>query len=443
MARELQVQGIGVATLASIYGTPMFVYDGAVLRAQYRALREHLHPALEIFYSVKVNPNISICALLASMGARAEVSSLAELVTVRQAGVRGEDIVFVGPGKGTDELVACIDQGIAAIVCESFGELAEIDRLARQRNRRARVALRVNPDFAVRGAGLTMAGRPRQFGIDADQLFATADLVARHPNVALIGVHAYLGTRILSEETLVENVTRVLDLAERLSAHHTFPLELVDVGGGLGVAYFANERDLDLAVLKAGLDPVIDSFVARHPHTRLVMELGRSLTAAAGTYVVTVRYTKSSMGESFAVTDGGTNHHLTAVGIGSPVKRNFPIVALTRMDEPATERWHLCGPLCTPSDTIGKDVALPPLNPGDLVGVLRSGAYGPTASPGLFLSHGFPVEVLVDGGRHYLIRARDDVDDLLRPQRLVITAGTNPVPEPSLVVPTVREGSPS
>ena len=159
------------------------------------------------------------------------------------------------------------------------------------------------------------------------------------------------------------------------------------------------------------------------------MELGRYLAAPCGLYLARVRYVKTSMGQQFAVTDGGTNHHMAAVGVGSFVKRNFPIRLVSRVDEPAEQPWQLCGPLCTPNDTIGKDVPLPPVRPGDLVGVLRSGAYGLTASPGLFLSHGFPAEVLVDGGVPYLVRERDRPEDLLRQQHRydeTIVAGVGP-----------------
>jgi diaminopimelate decarboxylase len=416
---ELTIQGLGIAELAERYGTPMYVYDGDVLRRQYLSLRERLHPAMEVFYSLKANPNISICALLASLGVRAEVSSLVELITARQAGVPGEDIIFLGPGKSEGELAACLDEDVYAVICESFGELELLDRIAASRGRAVPVALRVNPAFTVKGAGLTMGGRPRQFGIDADQLFACAGLVRDLPHLRFIGVQAYLGTRILSHDVVVDNTVRIFELAGRFAAHLGFPLQFVDVGGGLGVAYFAGELDLDIDLLTARLNPAIEAFAHAHPGTRVAMELGRYLTATAGTYLVRVRYVKTSMGECFAVTDGGMNHHLTAVGVESPVKRNFPIQAVGRLNEPPSQTWQVCGPLCTPSDTIGRNVALPALAPGDLIGVLRAGAYGPSASPGLFLSHGFPAEVLVDAGEHHLIRERDTPADLLRPQRLV------------------------
>lgn len=418
MSVEFEIQGVGIAELAERYGTPLFVYDGNELGGRLTGLRERLHPRLEIFFSLKSNPNVSVCRLLHAHGARAEVSSMAELITARRAGVDGEDIIFLGPGKSSAELAACLDEGVYAVVCESFAELRLLDDLARERGVEARVALRVNPSFTVKGSGLTMGGKPRQFGIDEEQLLASADLVAQHPNLRLMGVQVYMGTRILDESPIVENTRRIFDLAERVAGRIGFPLELVDIGGGLGVAYFDGEKDLDSDLLISMLNPVIDEFAQRHPATRLVMELGRYLTATSGTYVVRVRYTKTSMGQNFAVADGGTNHHMAAVGVGSYVKRDFPIRLLNRIDEPATEVWQVAGPLCTPNDVLAKKAALPPVRSGDLIGIGRSGAYGPTASPVLFLSHGYPAEVIVHNGQHYLVSERDEPADLLRRQHL-------------------------
>ncbi|WP_051942782.1 type III PLP-dependent enzyme [Streptacidiphilus rugosus] len=414
------VQGIPVETLAREFGTPVYVYDAAVISEQFHALRDRLHPAVEIFYSLKANPNVSVCALLHRLGARAEISSLVELATVMTAGVPADQTLFLGPGKSEAEIEACLKVGILALICESIEELALIDRTAGRLGVTARVVLRVNPSFSVKGSGLTMGGKPRQFGIDEELLLSSTSLAAAHPSVRLTGVQAYLGTRFLSEETIVANTARILELAERIAAHVGFALELVDVGGGLGVAYFAGERDLDVELLTDGVNPLAEDFSARHPGTRLVMELGRYLVARSGLYVTSVRYVKESMGERFAVADGGTNHHLTAVGIGSPVKRNFPMRLLNRKGAAESARWNVTGPLCTPNDTIGRGVELPAdLRAGDLLGVDRSGAYGPTASPVFFLSHGYPAEVMVHRGKAQLIRRRDAVDDLLGPQTLI------------------------
>jgi diaminopimelate decarboxylase len=217
---------------------------------------------------------------------------------------------------------------------------------------------------------------------------------------------------------MVENTARILNLAGELAEVLDFPLRLVDVGGGLGVPYFDGEAELDTDVMISGLNNAFAGFVTRHAGTRVVMELGRYLTAPAGTYLVRVRYTKLSQDQRFAITDGGTHHHMAAVGIGSFVKRDFPMFLANRPATGDTYPWTVAGPLCTPNDTLGRHIELPELRPGDLIGVRQSGAYGPTASPGLFLSHGYPAEVLVHDGVAHLVRDRDRPVDLLARQHL-------------------------
>ncbi|TDV54822.1 type III PLP-dependent enzyme [Actinophytocola oryzae] len=402
--------------LAEEFGTPLYVYDGEVLTNVLTELRSVLHPSLEVFFSLKSNPNISVFGMLQRAGARAEVSSLVELRTVIAAGAKAEDIIFLGPGKSERELTACVEAGIYAIVCESFDELERIDRIAGEHRVRQRVLLRVNAACAVQGSRLTMGGKPRQFGIDEAQVLDAGQLSYEHADVA--GIQVYLGTRILDATVVARNTKYVLELADRVAETCGIRLDAVDIGGGLGVPYFDGEEDLDLQLLAKEMNPLLTAFAQAHPETRLIMESGRFLTARAGTYVMKVRYVKESMGERFAVTDGGTHHHMAAVGIGSFVKRNFPISLLNR-DGDGEEQWNVTGPLCTPNDTVVKNAALPALRVGDLLGVERSGAYGPTASPGLFLSHGFPAEVLVHDGKPHLVRERDRPDDLLRVQRLV------------------------
>jgi diaminopimelate decarboxylase len=412
-----QVQGLSVTELAERFGTPMYLYDGDVIRQVYGRLRALLDPGVEIFYSLKANPNVSVCALLRSLGAGAEVSSLAELVTARRAGVAAADTIFLGPGKSPEELAACVDAGIHAVVCESLEELTALDESAPAGG--TRVILRVNPAFSTKGSRLSMGGKPRQFGIDQELLLESAPVLKGLRNVEVIGLHAYMGTRILDAANAVENTRGILSAAEQLSAALDLPLGTVDVGGGFGVPYFDNESDLDIEEATRGINDAVADFRDRHPRTRLITELGRYLVGRAGTYVVRARYVKPSRGEWFVVADGGTNHHMAAVGIGSFVKRNFPIRSLSRPDAAPDREYTVTGPLCTPNDVVGKQVPLPEVRPGDLLGVERSGAYGPTASPVQFLSHGYPAEVLVLDGTAHLVRRRDTIDDLLGPQILV------------------------
>jgi diaminopimelate decarboxylase len=415
----MNIQGIEYTELAERFGTPLYVYDGDVLLRTLSALSEALHPALEAFFSLKSNPNVSVFATLREGGARAEVSSLVELRTALLAGAEARNIIFLGPGKSDDELAACLLAGVYAIVAESFDEVDRIDRLAAGRGVRQRVLLRINPSFTVRGSRLTMGGRALQFGIDEALVLAAGDLSSRWRNAEPAGIHVYMGTRILDADIIRRNTSYILNLADRVAAATGIPLEAVDIGGGMGVAYFDGEEDLDEKRVADCINPLIDEFARTHPGTRLLIESGRFLTARAGVYVVSVRYVKESMGKWFAVADGGTNHHMAAVGIGSYTKRNFPVVLLNRPhDDSEPGPWTITGPLCTPNDTLLKGAVLPRLREGDLLGITRSGAYGPSASPGWFLSHGFPAEVLVRDGEAHLVRSRDLPDDLLRQQHL-------------------------
>ncbi|MFD6951503.1 diaminopimelate decarboxylase [Nocardiopsis sp. TSRI0078] len=408
------------ARLAEEFGTPLFVYDAQTAERSYAALRRALPEGVDIMYSLKANPNVSVCALLGSLGAGAEVSSHAELVTALRAGIAPEDVIFLGPGKSHQELEACLDAGIAALVCESLDEVERVDALVGQRGSAPfPVMLRVNPSFAAKGQGLAMGGKPRQFGIDEAVVRDAKHRLGDLAGVRITGIHAYMGTRFLDHTSVVRNTERILGLAESLAADLGIDLESVDFGGGLGVAYFAGEGDPDMAALGRGMHEAIADFRGRNPRCRLMMESGRYLTAASGTYVVRVREVKESMGELFAVADGGTNHHMAAVGVGSFAKRNFPVRRLGPAESSATHEYSVTGPLCTPNDLIAKKVVLPELRAGDLLGIGRSGAYGPTASPGLFLSHGYPAEVMVHRGRAHLVRLPDTTGDLLGRQRLV------------------------
>lgn len=414
---EYVIQGIAVSELAARFGTPLYVYDADLLSETYLRVRRLLHPGIGIFYSAKANPNISVCAMFRSLGAGIEVSSQAELATALRAGADPGRVIFLGPGKSAEELHACVAAGIHAIVCESLEELAAIDGLRPPAD--TRVILRVNPAFSAKGSRLAMGGKARQFGIDEELLHGAARALADLRHVEISGVHAYLGTRILAADDVVRNTRGILATAAGLSDALGFPLRTVDIGGGFGVPYFEGEKELDLEEAAAGINDAVAGFLARHPQAQVITELGRYLAGWAGTYVVRARYVKRSRGEWFVVADGGTNHHMAAVGIGSFVKRNFPVRSLTRYREPADYRYNVTGPLCTPNDVIARQAALPEVRPGDLIGVERSGAYGPSASPVLFLSHGHPAEVIVLDGTAHLVRHRDTLDDMLRPQRLI------------------------
>ncbi|MGE7934840.1 diaminopimelate decarboxylase [Viridibacillus arvi] len=414
-----EIQGIPISDLAEKYGTPLYIYDGQEISNIFLELKNNITKHLEVFFSLKSNPNISVYNLLKSLGAKAEVSSLTELKTVLMANTDPENIIFLGPGKSEEEITSCIDHSIYAIVCESFQELELINKIASIRKKRARVAIRVNPTFSIKGSRLAMGGKPRQFGIDEEIVFQNLALLKSYGNVDIIGIQVYMGTRILDENVICQNTINILKLAVRFSEQTGLALQFVDIGGGLGVPYFSNEEELNIQKLGKQLSPIINDFKDSFPNTKLAMEVGRYLVAKSGMFVSKVNYIKKSREENFIITDGGTNCHMAAVGIGSFVKRNFPMKNLTNLNEADIDTYNVTGPLCTPNDVVGKNVELSKVQRGDLIGILQSGAYGPSASPGLFLSHGFPAEVLIHSGKHYLVRRRDNSEDIIGKQILV------------------------
>lgn len=403
------------------FGTPTFVYDGNFAEKTFQGLRQKVAKDIDIFYSLKANPNISLTHEICKLGAGAEVSSLAELHTALRAGVKPGNIIFVGPAKTTEDLNACIENRIFAIVCESFDEIEKVNALVKSAavsGFRMPIMIRINPEFSGAGSGLAMSGKPRQFGIDEKKIRSAASTIKGFGSVEVLGFHVYMGTRYLDAQDILRNTRNILALAQSLAGDLTIPLKAVDVGGGFGVPYFDNDTALDVSVLTEGINGLIGGFRAGNPDARVIIELGRFLVAGCGAMLTKVRYVKESMGETFVIADGGTNLHMAAVGIGSFVKRNFPVVNLTSASEDAAV-YTVTGPLCTPNDTLAKKARLRRVGQNDILAILFSGAYGPTASPTQFLSHGYPAEVLVIGEEAHLVRKRETVEDILRNQVLV------------------------
>jgi diaminopimelate decarboxylase len=404
---ELQIGGVGVRALAAAHGTPLYVYDHAVLQARYGALARAVEGFAEVLFSVKANPNPEVARAFVELGAGLEVASGAEFGWALAAGCAPEQILFAGPGKGEAELRRAVAGGIGEIHLEGFDEIELLARIAAETGRRVEVALRINPSAAAAGGAMRMGGKPAAFGFDEEQLGEAVDAVRRHPGLHLQGLHLYAGTQVLQADVLLQQWSHGLQLARQLAERLGRPLGRIDLGGGLGIPYHPGQAELDLALVQAGARALAageraDPWLAG---SQVVIEPGRWLSGPAGVYLMAVRAVKTSRGQRFVIGDGGMHHHLAASGnLGQVIKRDYPLVAATRLDAAATHPALVVGPLCTPLDTLGRETALPELAPGDLIAVLQSGAYGLTSSPVGFLGHPMPAEVLVRDGRHRLIR---------------------------------------
>lgn len=406
---ELCIGGLSAASIASQFGTPLFVYDAGIMEGRLKQLRTALPDRFEICYSVKANPNVMVLRHFLALGCGLEIASAGEYHAALAAGCPPARIIFAGPGKTEQELELVLAKGIGEIHVESSVELDRIVRLSQRLGVRPTVALRINPTGESQGGAMRMGGKAAPFGVDEELAADMVDRMAISPILTFAGMHLFAGTQILDHEVLLTQYRKGVELARMLAMRLQRPLATVDFGGGLGVPYFANEQPLNLAGLREGLHALMIT-IQNDPWfkgTRFLVEPGRFLVGEAGLFISRVTDVKVSRGKCFVILDGGMNAHLAASGnLGQTIKRNYPIGILNKMNALMTTTADVVGPLCTPLDTLGRNVELPQPEVGDLIGVFQSGAYGLTASPVNFLSHLSPVEVLVEHGRAQLIRAR-------------------------------------
>lgn len=414
---ELLIGGIAIRNIVERHGTPVYVYDAAILEEKLELLRRALPPFFSICYSVKANPNPAILKLFLERGCGLEVASAGEFCQALSAGSNPKDIVFAGPGKTDAELEIVLKQGIGEIHAESLLEVQRIEKIATRFELRARVALRINPTEDAQGGAMRMGGKPLPFGVDEEALDPVLQELLAAPHIDFRGIHLFAGTQILNADVLVLQYRKGLEIASRVADRLGSPLSTVDFGGGLGVPYFAHEKELDVDRLREGLRTLFEEYGTdkRFAGTRFMVEPGRYLVAESGVYVARVIDIKVSRGKKFLILDGGMNHHLAASGnLGQTIKRNYPVALLNSLDLPVGESVEVVGPLCTPLDVLARGVLLPRPEVGDLFGVFQSGAYARGASPLNFLSHPTPPEVLIENGKDRLIRRRGNSEDYLR-----------------------------
>lgn len=373
--------------------TPLFLYDRALLTARVQAFRAVMPQGLQLHYAVKANPMPELLAHMAGLVDGFDVASAGEMAKALASGMPADRISFAGPGKRDRELEAAVKAGVALNV-ESAGELDRLAAIATRLGEVARVALRVNPPFALKGSGMKMGGAASPFGVDAA---AAVPLLRRmaEPPFAFEGLHLFAGSQNLSAEAILQSQRQSVALAADLLAEAGLRAPLINLGGGFGVPYFPGDTALDLSMLGAGLSDILHSRPGGLAGSRFALELGRWLVAEAGVYLCRVVDRKTSGGETFLVTDGGLHHQLAATGnFGTVIRRNYPVVNASRAAGPA-ETVSVVGCLCTPLDRLADRIDLPPTGAGDLIAVFMAGAYGRSASPEAFLGHPSPIEMLV------------------------------------------------
>jgi diaminopimelate decarboxylase len=402
-AGTLLCDGVPVSAIVDSAGTPAYIYSSATIAERYRAIDAAFGPYPHaVHYALKANSALGVATFIRRLGASADANSGGELDLALRAGFRPADIVFTGVGKTMSELERAVALEVKAINVESPGEFDRIDAIGRAAGKRARVALRVNPDIhAESHPHISTGHKASKFGVSLDEAAALGRLLLGHAGLELVGVHVHVGSQIMTLEPLRRAAQAAVELARDLAAHGA-AVEHVDVGGGLGISYDGCEAPTPAAYAAAVLEAVAPTGL------HVLVEPGRAIVGPAGILVSRVVDVKAQIGGPwFVVLDAGMTELMRPALYGA-YHRIEPLVP--REEEAAT--CDIVGPVCETTDTLGKARVMPLPQPGDLMAIFDAGAYGAVMASN-YNRRLMPVEILVQDGAWRVIRRRQTVDDLL------------------------------
>jgi len=372
-------------------GTPLFVYDTRGIADRVARFRAAFPSDVALHYAVKANPYVPLLEIMANLVDGFDVASAGELGRVAHLGL---PISFAGPGKRDPEFETAIRAGIT-INLESEGEAERALAICEREGLTAKLAIRVNPPFGLKGSGQKMGGLPSQFGIDHDRVPALVRRVIE-AGADWRGLHIFAGSQALHADALVELQREIVALAASICEEAGHAPAHVNLGGGFGIPYFAKDEPLDIEAVGTALANTLADRPKILTDTQFAIELGRWLVGEAGAYLARIVDRKESRGKTFLVTDGGLHHQLAASGnFGQLLRRNYAIAIASRFAAAPEEEVTITGCLCTPLDLLADEVMLPRAEVGDLVAIFCAGAYGLTASPTAFLSQPMAREMLV------------------------------------------------
>lgn len=412
---HLVTGGVSAVDLAERFGTPLYVMDEQRIRENYQAFYQAFSERwdkVRVWYAYKANSNMAVCKALWDEGCGAEVSSICELEIALKIGVPSEEIVFNGNYKTVPELELAIKNG-ALINVDNFQELRVIDETSEKLGEKARIGFRVNPDVkAPTHPHIATGLRESKFGLDvgSGKALEAYKIASEMENVKVEAIHSHIGSQILDPKPFGEQAKKMMDLVAQIREKVGLDLEIVDMGGGLGIPYKPEEEALTPDDMAEEVISTVKKIVDEEslPEPTLVFEPGRFMVADAGILLGRVGYTKErEETPDWIAIDAGMNALIRPVLYDA----YHHIVTANKMNEKASEVFNVAGPLCESGDYLGKERKLPSVERGDLLAVYDVGAYG-LAMSSQHTAQPRPATVMVNSGKAEIVREREECGDL-------------------------------
>lgn len=407
--QQLFAEEVAIADIIKAHGTPAYIYSRATLERHWHAFDNAFgeHPHL-ICFAVKSNSNIALLNVMAKLGSGFDIVSQGELERVLAAGGDASKVVFSGVAKSHGEIARALEVGVRCFNVESIPELYRINEVAGKMGKVAPISLRVNPDVDAKTHPYISTGlKENKFGVSVQQAREVYRLAKSLPNVKITGMDCHIGSQLTELQPFLDATDRLIVLMEQLK-EDGIELHHLDLGGGLGVPYHGEQPPHPTEYAKALLEKL-----RAYPNLEIILEPGRAISANAGILVTKVEYLKSNEDRNFAIVDTGMNDMIRPALYEAYME-------ITEVDQSLNREasvYDVVGPICETSDFLGKARTLS-VAEGDYIAMRSAGAYG-AAMSSTYNSRPQAVEILVDGAKAHLIKARADFADLWRLERLL------------------------
>ena len=409
---QLFVENCSVNDIAKEFGTPLYVYSKAALKAQWQLYQQVIdtYKKVLVCYAVKANSNLAILHQFAQLGSGFDIVSGGELARALKAGADPQKIIFSGVGKQTWEIEAALNAGIKCFNIESIPELDLLAMVAQQLNKTAAISLRVNPDVDAKTHPYISTGlKENKFGVDINVAVSIYKKAQSLANIEIVGVDCHIGSQITEISPFADTADKLIALLDALNAEG-IALNHVDIGGGLGITYTDETPAKPLEMVNIVMQKLIQ---AGYGHVELILEPGRSLVGNTGILVTQVQFVKDTEAKNFAIVDAAMNDLIRPTLYDA----YHGVLAVQEGGAKAKQTVDIVGPICESGDWLAKDRQLA-VERGDYLVIESAGAYGFTMSS-QYNTRPRAAELLVDGNQCHIIRERETIEQLLALEHIV------------------------